>query len=233
MSLKNHAILIILKNLQFSVGKKYGDQHLSEMVTYLSSRYEASVVMKACNIYLAKGKPYLAQVCELEEIIKSMTYDTADQAWSKCMIARDERKSLMISSVALECYDNVSELYEYDKIGARRAFIDEYNKLMLTRSDSEKRLRLSLGSDPALREHAIAKALSAGVITQERAKLLNRGATASAMTDYVPKLLEKPNYADKKHTETTDEYRKRKWKENVKFVREALNKKTSKVSVDS
>lgn len=230
-------VVNILNNLEFSVGKKYDSRHIVEMSAYLSSKYSTTQIIQACSIYLAKGKPYLAQICELEEIIRSMTYDTADQAWSKCMIAKDESKSLMISSIAIECFENVKDLYEYDKIGARRSFIDDYNKLMLTRPDSEKRLRLSLGTDSAQRNVAIAKAASVGVISASRAKMLTSGETGDAMSAHVPKLLEKPDRLDKKHEESMEEYRKRKWKENVETVRQALRrqevKKNSKLSVDN
>lgn len=113
---------------------------------------------------------------------------TADEAWNIAMQSFDERETVitndLIDSALMACQ---AILDAGDKIGARRAFIAAYERLLST--GAQQVWRVSLGHDPAGREAVLAQGVQAGLITQQHAAALMPPAPASAEAVQVAGLL--------------------------------------------
>lgn len=98
---------------------------------------------------------------------------TADEAWAKALMASDENVTIVWTEEAQYAYGMASPiLQDGDAVGARMAFKAAYERAV---SSSIAKMQVpapfvSLGHDQAGRISAVEEAVSAGLLTQERAE---------------------------------------------------------------
>lgn len=96
-----------------------------------------------------------------------------DQAWSIALQSLDESDTVLITPEILAALDVAKPLLELrDKVAARMAFVEVYEKLVVKarREGQPLGVIVSLGDDKARRQVAIEDGLRTGLLTQEQAK---------------------------------------------------------------
>lgn len=93
----------------------------------------------------------------------------ADEAWAT--MPKDEADSAILTQETLKAWEIADDLHDGDKIGARFAFREAYNRLVAESRDQGKPVQWipSMGSDPAGRLGVIEDAIHAGKISYEQA----------------------------------------------------------------
>lgn len=99
----------------------------------------------------------------------------ADEAWNTALQASDERATVVWTAETAQAFESCRTILDSgDQIGARMAFRQAYDRLVVV----SRRDRLpvswsaSLGADPQQRALPIERAVVAGLLPQEQAKLL-------------------------------------------------------------
>jgi len=98
---------------------------------------------------------------------------TANEAWGLCMTSFDEEESVCISDAIFDARLAAAPMWnDGDKIGARMAFKDAYERAMAVRKAKGERpmWSLSVGHDPQRRIEATKAAVKAGLLSHEAAK---------------------------------------------------------------
>lgn len=136
------------------------------------SIYPQNMVIEALGLVRreSKGRLSLAVVIEKLEELSPDGRPGADEAWA--MIPHDEFSSVVMSEEMAEAMSIARPLLcEGDKIGARMAFKEAYNRIV----EQNKRSKIppkwfpSLGIDKESRQEALSKAVRLGRITQDHA----------------------------------------------------------------
>lgn len=96
---------------------------------------------------------------------------TADEAWGIACRQNDERATVL-SCTWIDYAMNACQaiLDNGDEVGARRCFIEAFNRIAA--SGEPNKMRVSLGHDPAERTEFINAQVAAGYITAEHAEIL-------------------------------------------------------------
>lgn len=136
------------------------------------SIYPQNLVIEALGLVRkeSKGRLSLAIVIEKLEELRPDGRPGSDEAWA--MIPHDEYTSVVMTEEMAEAMSIARQLLnEGDKIGARMAFKEAYNRIV----EQNKRANISpkwfpsLGIDKESRQDALSKAVRLGRITQDHA----------------------------------------------------------------
>jgi len=133
--------------------------------------YEFASVEKAFNKHIRTNRFFPTPA----DIIGNMPSDNfaghigADEAWTLAVKAMDEGATVILNSEILQAREVAMDIYHSgDKVGARMAFRDAYNRITL--NSGKPTWFVSLGHDKDSRESEIAKAYEAGLISYTQVK---------------------------------------------------------------
>lgn len=118
------------------------------------------------------GRLTLAAV--IERIERQDGRLTGDEAWALVIASRDEAVTVVWTDEIAEASGSAWPiLQEGDRVGARMAFLRAYERITRERRDARlpPQVQVSLGHDRAGRVEAIERAVSAGLLTRERAQM--------------------------------------------------------------
>lgn len=107
---------------------------------------------------------------------------TADEAWAIALTSRDEGETVVWTEEMAEAYALCrSIMLLRDEVGARRAFIDAYNRLVQVARMSNQPAKwvVSAGWDRVRRDRAIEKAAAAGLLAAPAAVAMLSGPTVT------------------------------------------------------
>ncbi len=140
------------------------------------AEYPIEVVEQAAYEYIKTGK-YPPKPSDIREAITGAMRDhwpTADEAWAGAQAAIDERNTVVWTEEAAQAwFQSAQPLMEAgDKIAARRAFIDTYERMVreAIAAGRPPSVTVSEGHDPDSRAPAIEQARDRGLLTHEQAE---------------------------------------------------------------
>ena len=113
-----------------------------------------------------------------ENLLKADGRPEPSEAWALALQSQDERDSVVWTTEIATAMATARPVLEAgDKVAARMAFIQTYERLVqVARDNSEPaRWELSMGWDESGRAEALSEAVRLGRIPEERAKLLGHG----------------------------------------------------------
>lgn len=99
----------------------------------------------------------------------------AEEAWGVALQARDESETVIWTEETAQAMAACHEILQAgDKVGARMAFKERYEKLVADARAQQRPIRwqVSLGHDPERRQQALQQAVEAGQIGHDRAAAL-------------------------------------------------------------
>ncbi|MFW6342499.1 MAG: hypothetical protein ACOC00_05715 [Halothiobacillaceae bacterium] len=133
-------------------------------------------VTGALSEYIRRGKypPKPADVLEIIENRIRECWPTADEAWAQAQAAADERATVVWTEEASRAYHEAARplLAEGDKVAARRAFVDRYERELRAGLAARRRPTplVSEGWDRTSRQGAVEAAVHAGRLSQSQAR---------------------------------------------------------------
>lgn len=129
------------------------------------AEYSFSDVEKSFNMHIKKSKFFPTPADIIENIPKNMflTHIGADEAWQRALTAMDEATTVILNEEILKAREIAMDIYySGDKVGARMAFKDAYNRVIL--ENPKPNWFVSLGHDKDPRFDEVAKAVESGLI---------------------------------------------------------------------
>lgn len=138
----------------------------------LFNDYRIEEFEKACFDFMRKGKffPVPSDLIHLMPSAGRLEHVTANEAWAIVVDSMDESATVVMTKEIAEARGIAYEVYTHgDKIGARMAFLEAYNRIITHASSPE--WFISRGHDKTRVEGAISRALQLGRITQDQARL--------------------------------------------------------------
>lgn len=153
----------------------YGQQASTTKVNiYWSTlgQYPIDSLRRAANAWVRKSE-FMPKPSDLINLMGgSSNHLSPDEAWSIAILASDETNTVVWTNEIAKAWAQAEIVYRNgDKIGARRTFIEAYERLVNESLMYGKSLEffVSLGSDKAKRTDAINRAVFTGLLTQEKA----------------------------------------------------------------
>ena len=135
------------------------------------SEYELVEFKQACSKCMLENKffPVPADIIQHIPSAQKNIHVGAEEAWAIAEEAMDEYSTVVLTNEILEAKVICQDLYDSgDKVGARMAFKDAYNRIIKTAQPP--RWKVSEGYDKARKQDAIRNALALGRLTQEKAQ---------------------------------------------------------------
>ena len=169
----------------------YGQQASTTKVNiYWSTvgQYPIESLRKAANAWVRKSE-FMPKPADLIKFMGGAgNHLSPDEAWSIAILASDETNTVVWTNEIAKAWSQADIVYcNGDKIGARRTFIEAYERLV---NESMMYCRpieffVSLGNDKSRRVDAINHAVFTGLLTQERANYyLPKPENTIAMIEY-------------------------------------------------
>jgi len=153
----------------------YGQQASTTKVNiYWSTvgQYPIESLRKAANAWVRKSE-FMPKPADLIKFMSGAgNHLSPDEAWSIAILASDETNTVVWTNEIAKAWSQAEIVYcNGDKIGARRTFIEAYERLV---NESMMYCRpieffVSLGNDKSRRVDAINHAVFTGLLTKERA----------------------------------------------------------------
>ena len=153
----------------------YGQQASTTKVNiYWSTvgQYPIESLRKAANAWVRKSE-FMPKPADLIKLMGGAgNHLSPDEAWSIAILASDETNTVVWTNEIAKAWSQAEIVYcNGDKIGARRTFIEAYERLV---NESMMYCRpieffVSLGNDKSRRVDAINHAVFTGLLTKERA----------------------------------------------------------------
>ncbi len=172
-------------------GKVFSNRAMAKIFDTFEE-YPLAYVSKAITIHRKQSK-FAPTPNDIIEIIRERTGNkppSADEAWSIALMSFDERLPAILTSEILEAKAGCQAIYDSgDKIGARMAFREAYNRL-IGKLEPVKWF-LSPGDDKELNSQAIKDAVLQGKI--KLSKTLQETYLIPAPTTTTQKLIEQAN----------------------------------------
>lgn len=125
---------------------------------------------QACFQFLRKGKffPAPAELFDLMPSSKAKVHVSADEAWAIVIDSMDEYSTVVMTKEIAEARGIAYDVYANgDKIGARMAFKDAYNRIIATATPPT--WFVSRGFDKSRVQSAVQKAIQLGRLTEQDA----------------------------------------------------------------
>lgn len=135
------------------------------------SSYDFLEIEKSFTHHIKTSKFFPTPAEIINNIPKSIANEHigAEEAWSIAIKSLDEQITVICTNEILSAMDIAKDIYHSgDKVGARMAFREAYNRIIL-KSDKPSWF-VSLGSLKHLREQEIIKALNMGLISHSQAE---------------------------------------------------------------
>jgi hypothetical protein len=134
-------------------------------------QYPINSLKVAANAWVRKSQ-FMPKPADLIKLMGGMDHLSPDEAWAIAILASDESNTVVWTGEIAKAWTQAKIVYHNgDKIGARRTFIDAYERLvdesMMHGRTAE--VFVSLGDDKEKRTDAINHAVFAGLLTQEKA----------------------------------------------------------------
>lgn len=169
----------------------YGQQASTTKVNiYWSTlgQYSIDSLRKAANTWVRKSE-FMPKPADLINLMGGPNnHLTPDEAWAIAILASDETNTLVWTNEIAKAWAQAEIVYRNgDKIGARRTFIEAYERLVNESMMNGKFVEVfvSLGSDKLKRTDAINHAVFTGLLTQEKANhYLPKPENTIAMLEY-------------------------------------------------
>lgn len=169
----------------------YGQQASTTKVNiYWSTvgQYPIDSLRRAANAWVRKSE-FMPKPADLIKLMGGAgNHLSPDEAWSIAILASDETNTVVWTNEIAKAWSQAEIVYcNGDKIGARRTFIEAYERLV---NESMMYCRpieffVSLGNDKSRRVDAINHAIFTGLLTQERANYyLPKPENTIAMIEY-------------------------------------------------
>lgn len=153
----------------------YGQQASTTKVNiYWSTlgQYPIDSLRRAANTWVRKSE-FMPKPADLINLMGgSSNHLSPDEAWAIAILASDETNTLVWTNEIAKAWAQAEIVYRNgDKIGARRTFIEAYERLVNESMMNGKCVEVfvSLGSDKTKRADAINHAVFTGLLTQEKA----------------------------------------------------------------
>ena len=153
----------------------YGQQASTTKVNiYWSTlgQYPIDSLRRAANTWVRKSE-FMPKPADLINLMGgSSNHLSPDEAWAIAILASDETNTLVWTNEIAKAWAQAEIVYRNgDKIGARRTFIEAYERLVNESMMNGKNVEVfvSLGSDKTKRADAINHAVFTGLLTQEKA----------------------------------------------------------------
>lgn len=153
----------------------YGQQASTTKVNiYWSTvgQYPIDSLRRAANAWVRKSE-FMPKPADLIKLMGGAgNHLSPDEAWSIAILASDETNTVVWTNEIAKAWSQAEIVYcNGDKIGARRTFIEAYERLV---NESMMYCRpieffVSLGNDKSRRVDAINHAVFTGLLTKERA----------------------------------------------------------------
>ena len=137
----------------------------------LFKNYDLSEFKLACSKCMVENKffPVPAEIIQHIPSAQKNNHVGAEEAWAIAEEAMNEYSTVVLTNEILEAKVICQDLYDSgDKVGARMAFKDAYNRIIKTAQPP--RWKVSEGYDKARKQDAIRNALALGRLTQEKAQ---------------------------------------------------------------
>lgn len=136
-------------------------------------QYPIDSLRRAANAWVRKSE-FMPKPADLIKLIGgSSNHLSPDEAWSIAILASDETNTVVWTNEIAKAWAQAEIVYRNgDKIGARRTFIDAYERMVDESMMYGRTVEVfvSPGSDKAKRIDAINHAVFTGLLTQERAE---------------------------------------------------------------
>lgn len=135
-------------------------------------KYPIHSLKAAANVWVRKSQ-FMPKPADLIKLMGGMgNHLSPDEAWAIAILASDESNTVVWTGEIAKAWAQAKIVYHNgDKIGARRTFIDAYERLvdesMMHGRTAE--VVVSLGDDKEKRTDAINHAVFTGLLTQEKA----------------------------------------------------------------
>jgi hypothetical protein len=135
------------------------------------SEYELVEFKQACSKCTLDNKffPVPADIIQHIPSAQKNIHVGAEEAWAIAEEAMDEHSTVFVTNEILEAKVICQDLYDSgDKVGARMAFKDAYNRIIKTAQPPK--WKMSEGYDKARKQDAIRNALALGRLSEEESK---------------------------------------------------------------
>lgn len=129
--------------------------------------YQLGDVLESFSKHLKTSRffPTPVDLLDLIPASKANQHVSAEEAWAIALEAMDEYSTVVVTDAILEAKTICQDVYDSgDKIGARMAFKDAYNRIIKTAP--KPAWKVSEGYDKARREDVVRKAVALGRLTQ-------------------------------------------------------------------
>ncbi|OCG56965.1 hypothetical protein [Gilliamella sp. Nev3-1] len=153
----------------------YGQQASTTKVNIYWSmlgQYPINSLKAAANAWVRKSQ-FMPKPADLIKLMGGASnHLSPDEAWAIAILASDETNTVVWTSEMAKAWAQAEIVYRNgDKIGARRTFIDAYERMVDESMMCGRAVEtfVSLGSDKEKRTDAINHAVFTGLLTQERA----------------------------------------------------------------
>ena len=133
------------------------------------TEYSFEAVEKSFNTHIRTSKffPTPADIIQNIPKPKLAGHIGADEAWQTALLSMDEATSVIVNEQILEARGIAMDIYHSgDKVGARMAFRDAYNRITL--ENPKPKWFVSLGHDKDGREHVKAKLEEMRLLEKEK-----------------------------------------------------------------
>lgn len=143
------------------------------MVFEILGQLSFEQVSKAILIHAAKSRsaPTPSDILSVYES-SQVKHIGADEAWTIALRSMDEAQTVVLTDEIMQARSIAWDVWnDGDKVGARMAFKSAYERLVS--NSSAPKWKVSLGHDSRLREEAIKKAVTQGLLP--RAELVKLG----------------------------------------------------------
>lgn len=160
--------LQMLKKAMGAYDRKLPDPDIIDVWFDMLKPYSLSVIGRAFLAYCDSEPEFAPKAASIAARCKLMDgRPTADEAWAIALLSRDESDTVVWTEETARAMAACSSILELgDEVGARRSFIDSYNRMV-----AESRLNgvpakwnVSLGHDPQRREIALQRAQTDGLL---------------------------------------------------------------------
>ena len=151
----------------------------------LFKQYDLEEFKQACSKCMLENRffPVPADIIQHIPSAQKNNHVGAEEAWAIAEEAMDEYSTVFITNEILEAKVISQDLYDSgDKVGARMAFKDAYNRIIKT--SQPPKWKMSEGYDKSRKQDAIRNALALGRLSEEKAqKYLGQESTLMIGTD--------------------------------------------------
>lgn len=155
----------------FEVYDKEATENKIAVYWSLLKTYNISKVRLAANAWVKKSE-FMPKPADLIKILGGLGHISADEAWAIAIAASDESSTVVWTREIAKAWSLAEIIYKTgDRIGARRTFIDAYERLIddAIINNIHHETIVSLGTDKELRIDALSKAVNMGMLTKQQA----------------------------------------------------------------